>query len=104
MNDEQSVFEVGTSLPQACIRGGLVKVGCKLMTAEGRLLLDALGRTFWAHDVAAGDAVTVSMTIPRPPDLSAGAYHLLSDLIDEQICWFSDLLPESAVVKTVVIR
>jgi hypothetical protein len=85
-------------------RGGFVTVGCKLMTADGRLLDDRLGRTFLPRDVAPGDAVRVPVSLSLPADLPPGPYRLVFDLVAEQICWFSDLSPGRAVVKTLVIR
>jgi len=77
-------------------RGGFVTIGCKLLTLEGRLVTDSVGRTFLPHDVAPNQSVTVQATIVWPSDVAAGRYRLQIDLVDEQICWFADTSPESA--------
>ena len=77
-------------------RGGFVTIGCKLLTLEGRLVTDRVGRTFLPHDVAPNQTVTVQAAIAWPSDLAAGPYRLQIDLVDEQICWFADTSPESA--------
>ena len=89
---------------QPARRGGFVTLGCKLMTVGGRLLNDTLGRTLLPHDVEPGDAVEVQMSVLLPGELAAGPYLLLFDLVDEQICWFSDTSAATAVSNAVVIR
>lgn len=85
-------------------RGGFVTVGCKLMTAGGRLLNDTLGRTFLPHDVEPGAAIEIQMSVVLPIELAAGPYLLLFDLVDEPICWFSDASPATVVSHTVAVR
>lgn len=71
--------------------GGFVTAGCKLLQPNGRLVHDTLGRTFLARDVAPGARIRVPMTITLPADLPPGDYTLRIDLVDELVCWFSDL-------------
>jgi SAM-dependent methyltransferase len=71
--------------------GGFVTVGCKITNEAGRLVIDTLGRTFFAADVLPGATVTVDVSMKLPKTLSPGAYELRFDLVDELICWFSDL-------------
>jgi len=86
-------------------RGGFVTIGCKLMAFGGRVLNDTLGRTFLPDDVPPGDACTVRVSIELPLDIPAGRYELFFDLVDEQICWFSDLSPTTTTVRsTIIIR
>lgn len=84
-------------------RGGFVTVGCKLLTTEGRLVNDALGRTFLPRDVPPGETVSVPVTIRLPRNLTSGPYQLQFDLVDEQICWFSDTSTELAVTQRLVV-
>ncbi|MGH9175702.1 MAG: hypothetical protein ACRD1H_15155, partial [Vicinamibacterales bacterium] len=84
-------------------RGGFVTIGCKLVAADGHVLNDTLGRTFLPHDVHPGGALSVPMSIALPSGLMTGHYRLLFDLIDEQICWFSDTSPGTACSATLVI-
>lgn len=77
-------------------RGGFITAGCKLLTANGRLVSDTLGRTFLPHDVAPGGHAAVRMTIALPDSLVAGRHELRFDLVNEQIGWFSDVDPQCA--------
>ena len=71
--------------------GGFVTVGCKLTTPNGRLVSDTIGRTFLASDIPAGGKATVAIQLPIPADLKPGEYELVVDLVNELVCWFSDL-------------
>ena len=70
--------------------GGYVTAGCKLLTSEGRLISDTLGRTSLSQDVPPGEHIDVAMTLPLPDTLAPGAYLLEFDMVDELICWFGD--------------
>jgi SAM-dependent methyltransferase len=71
--------------------GGFVTVGCKLLSVEGRLLNDRLGRTFLPHDVGPRESISLVVSVDIPEDLPSGEYRFQIDLVDEQICWFGDL-------------
>jgi hypothetical protein len=85
-------------------RGGFVTLGCKLLTTEGRLVSDRLGRTFLPRDVAPDQSVAVRAAIDWPSDLDSGEYQLQIDLVDEQVCWFADASPGSAATHVLVLR
>jgi hypothetical protein len=71
--------------------GGFVTVGCKLTTEGGRLVSDTIGRTLLPADVAPDGKVTLLIQLAIPADLPAGEYELVVDLVNELVCWFSDL-------------
>jgi SAM-dependent methyltransferase len=71
--------------------GGYVTVGCKLALPTGRVVRDDIGRTLLPADVAAGGEVTVDVKLVVPSSIAPGSYRLHFDLVDELICWFSDL-------------
>jgi SAM-dependent methyltransferase len=71
--------------------GGFVTVGCKLAAEDGRVISDALGRTELPADVGPGENASVIVTLSLPRDLSPGLYTLSFDLVNELVCWFSDL-------------
>ena len=85
-------------------RGGFITLGCKLLTIEGRLVTDRLGRTFLPRDVAPDQSVTVRAAIDWPSDLEDGEYRLQIDLVDKQVCWFADASPGSAATHVLVLR
>ena len=84
-------------------RGGFVTLGCKLLTAKGRLLTDTIGRTFLPCDVHPGETINVHAMIAVPLDIEPGQYRLQFDLVDEQICWFGDVSPESPVTSSITV-
>lgn len=71
--------------------GGFVTAGCKVLSPEGRLVDDTLGRTFLPHDVAPGERVSAAVHLVLPPAVAPGRYVLRLDLVNELVCWFSDL-------------
>jgi SAM-dependent methyltransferase len=71
--------------------GGFVTVGCKLSAEDGRVISDALGRTQFPADVGPGDSASVLVTVPLPRELPTGVHQITFDLVNELICWFSDL-------------
>jgi SAM-dependent methyltransferase len=71
--------------------GGHVTVGIKLLDATGRLVSDRLGRTPIPHDVPPGDSAVVDVPVDLPIDLLPGRHRLKVDLVDELVCWISDL-------------
>ena len=72
-------------------RGGYVTVGCRLLASSGRLITDALGRSFLSGDVGPGESAEVAMHVPVPHDLPPGADDLQFDLVNELMYWFADL-------------
>jgi SAM-dependent methyltransferase len=85
-------------------RGGFVTIGCKVLTLDGRLVTDRVGRTFLPHDVAPNQTVTAQVVIAWPSDLAAGRYRLQIDLVDEQVCWFADSSPQSAASHILTLQ
>jgi SAM-dependent methyltransferase len=78
-------------LASPSVVGGFVTVGCKLAGEDGRVISDALGRTGLPADVGPGESATVVVTVSLPRELAPGVYKLTFDLVNELICWFSDL-------------
>ncbi len=76
--------------------GGFVTIGCKLVAANGRLVNDVLGRTYLNADVAPGDSIDTVVRVRIPDSIAPGRYVLAIDLVDELMCWFSDLDPAVA--------
>jgi SAM-dependent methyltransferase len=70
--------------------GGYVTLGCKVLTTEGRLITDGVGRTCLPRDVQPGERVSVTTTLALPDTLGPGTYVLEFDMVNELICWFSD--------------
>ncbi len=83
--------------------GGYVTAGCKLLSVDGRLITDRLGRTCLPRDLAPGEHVTVPIMIVVPADLTPGRYRLQFDMVDELICWFSDLSADPASYQPLTI-
>jgi SAM-dependent methyltransferase len=90
-------------LAAASALGGFVTVGCKIAHADGRVVLDGAGRTLLPRDVRPGESVRVDINFVVPPELAAGDYELRFDLIDELVCWFSDLPQNTPHVQAVTI-
>ena len=84
--------------------GGFVTVGCKLLTADGRLVDATLGRTLLANVVMPGGQIDVSVHVRVPATVAPGRYTLAVDLVDELICWFSDLDPACASRHAIEVR
>lgn len=82
--------------------GGYVTVGCKLLDANGRLITDTLGRTPLESDVAPGGSHRTKIAF-RFPTLAAGRYTLVVDLVNELICWFSDLPDATPTLVSFVV-
>ena len=77
--------------------GSYVTLGCKWTdAASGRLVTDVLGRTRLAADVAPGATTAATLNLEVPSTMPPGAYVLKVDLVDEFVCWFSDLAPNRA--------
>lgn len=83
--------------------GGYVTAGCKVLTPEGRLLADSVGRTCLPRDVQPGDRVEVPMTLPVPDTLPPGSYVLEFDMVNELICWFADAGNSQTFRSTITI-
>jgi SAM-dependent methyltransferase len=81
------------------IRGGFVTFGCKLLAADGRLVDDRLGRTTLEADVPPGGTATADLEIDLPSDLTPAEYMLAFEMVNEFVCWFSDLRPETTVSR-----
>ncbi len=74
--------------------GGYVTFGCKWTdAASGRLVTDVPGRTRLAADVPPGGRVETVMAVELPASLPPGEYLVKVDLVDEFVCWFSDVAP-----------
>ena len=74
--------------------GGYVTLGCKWTdAASGRLVTDVPGRTRLASDVPPGATTEATIDMALPFTLPPGAYVLKVDLVDEFVCWFSDVAP-----------
>jgi hypothetical protein len=71
--------------------GGFVTAGCKILTSDGRLVTDALGRSYLPADVAPGASVEIDLLVPLPDTLTTGRHELQFDLVDELMFWFSDV-------------
>ena len=84
-------------------RGGFVTVGCKMTRPDGRLVADAFGRSFLSADVRPNEGTTTEVRLPVPADIEPGEYELRFDLVDELVCWFSDLPDNAPCVCRVVI-
>jgi SAM-dependent methyltransferase len=84
--------------------GGFVTLGCKLARPDGRVITDAIGRSFLPHDVHPGGEARIDVAFAVPGDIDPGEYELRFDLVDELVCWFSDL-PDNlpCVVKVTAI-
>ncbi len=79
-------------LAQPLRRGGYVRFGCKwLEAATGRLVTDLPGRTRLAGDVQPGARTEATLVVDVPATLPPGDYVVKVDLVDEFICWFSDI-------------
>jgi SAM-dependent methyltransferase len=83
--------------------GGFVTVGCKLTTPSGRLVSDTIGRTFLPADVAPDGKVSLEIQLPIPADVKPGEYALVVDLVNELVCWFSDLPGNEAHRQPLII-
>lgn len=92
-----------TWLAEPSIFGGFVSFGCKLLAADGRLIDDRPGRTALEADVPPGGEVEAEMAITLPADLQPGPCTLAFDMVDEFVCWFSDLKPDTVVSRHVVV-
>ena len=84
--------------------GGFVSIGCKFALPDGRVVCDTLGRTFLPNDVPPGASVSVELVLRIPKDLAAGPYDLRVDLVDELICWFSDIPGNAPYALGVEVR
>lgn len=83
--------------------GGFVTIGCKIVRKGGRVVTDAIGRSLLPADVRPGETATVALGLPVPADLEPGAYELRFDLVNELVCWFSDLPDNSPHVVPVTV-
>ncbi len=84
--------------------GGYVTFGCKWTdAASGRLVTDVPGRTRLASDVAPGATTAATIDMALPSTLPPGAYVLKVDLVDEFVCWFSDVAPNRASEHRITI-
>lgn len=70
---------------------GTVRLGVKLLRANGRLVDDSLGATPLGVEVAPGGAAEARATVRLPADLEPGSYRLAFDLVSEHVCWFADV-------------
>jgi SAM-dependent methyltransferase len=86
------------------VLGGFVTLGCKFALGGGRVVADAAGRTLLPADVPPGGTSDMTATLPVPPDIPTGDYELRFDLVDELVCWFSDLPGNAPFVIRVVVE
>jgi SAM-dependent methyltransferase len=91
-------------LARPSARGGYVTLGCKLLSPAGRLITDRAGRTCLPADVAPGATAGFPVAIELPADLPPGEYLLQFDLVDELVCWFSDVSAELASTHPIVVE
>jgi len=91
-------------LARPLVRGGHVTVGVKWVEAEtGRLVNDLLGRTALPADVPPGGQTAATVIVDLPPTLAAGHYVVKVDLVDEFVCWFSDIAPNRPSEHRIVV-
>jgi len=83
--------------------GGFVTTGYKLLADDGRSVPEQLPRAFLSGDVAPGQSATLSLAVLIPPGLPRGRYSLHFDMVDELVCWFSDLTGTAASVHQIVV-
>ena len=84
--------------------GGYVTFGCKWTeAATGRLVTDVPGRTRLPADVPPGGRVAATIDMALPSALPPGDYVLKVDLVDEFVCWFSDVAPNRAVEHRITL-
>lgn len=85
-------------------RGGYVTFGCKFTdAASGRLITDMPGRTLLPTDVPPGGRVSATLHVEVPASLPPGDYVVKVDLVDEFICWFSDVAPNQPSEHRVIV-
>jgi hypothetical protein len=84
--------------------GGFVTLGCKFALPDGRVVRDTIGRTFLPNDVLPGASTRVEFVLELPRDFEPGTYELRVDLVDELICWFSDIPGNVASTTLVEVR
>lgn len=85
-------------------RGGDVTVGSKLLAPDGRLVDNTIGRSFLPQDVAPGEETQIALTFRVPADIQPGPYRVQFDLVDELICWFSDLSTDTPLTYSIEIE
>jgi SAM-dependent methyltransferase len=78
-------------LSQPSQLGGFVTVGCKVSLRDGRLVNDTFGRTYISADVPPQGRASIPLKLQVPGELTPGTYELRFDLVNELVCWFSDL-------------
>jgi SAM-dependent methyltransferase len=83
--------------------GGFVTVGCKIATPRGRLVTDAVGRSLLPRDMRPHESLTMALRLPIPTTLDPGEYEFRFDLVDELVCWFSDLPDNTPFVWRVTV-
>lgn len=67
--------------------GGSYRLGVRLLDRDGRLLGELRGATV-PPGVGPEDEVRLFVELALPEE--AGSYHLLLDVVEEQVCWFSE--------------
>lgn len=91
-----------TWLAEASPLGGYVTLGCKLLRLDGRLITDGLGRTLLPYDVPPSTSVEATAELCVPQSCEPGHYVIRFDVVNELICWFSDL-PENTCYEVPVV-
>ena len=77
--------------------GGFVRLGIQLFDANGKLLDLNFARYLLPHDIHPEETATITVILESP--VKKGLYHLVFDLVDEQIAWFSDRGSNSAKIR-----
>ncbi len=72
------------------------RMGGRLLDREGRMLSELWGATLPAG-LAPGAEITLFLELVLP--VAPGAYHLLLDIVEERVCWFSERGSTPAVVS-----
>jgi hypothetical protein len=103
---QASVANTGDTrwLSAARAMGGYVTIGCKIVRDDGRLVTDGAGRSPLPGDVRPGETVAMELALPIPVDLESGPYELRFDLVNELVCWFSDVSGNTPHVRQVVVE
>lgn len=93
-----------TWLARPSTLGGFVTIGCKFARLDGRLVSDTVGRTFLDADVMPGESIAKTVVFNVPASAPSDTYQITIDMVDELICWFSDVRPENKHSAAIQIK